>query len=480
MKRKGDKSNCAWCGTSFTLTRSTQETCGNKSCSTMWSRKKKGGEIYPNFSNIRTPQVVQQSTYVQPAKLGYAYNHPVPYVNAINLPVNSIYKSVSDWFSGKSKISGNVGQIASDIVAQSIVFPLFDSFKNHLISSYTLKTEDAKINAAIAYHQDIIKQLNDGLFPWAKLGMVGMGYGVGSRIAPKEGVMSWLLPVAMAIAGYAAGHKVDKQREIKMSAADELGLRVQSHKAIEELKGFLQKNEQERGGIKTLLQQGILKEVSPGRYTASDTALEQIESYKMSSEDYRKMNIPGLAFDGEFGYLIGQPSRGFLALIYGASGHGKTTFSLRLANYLEHFGRVNYVTREQGGKSRAFQQLLNENDIKITQIDSELGVGQENMSEHMKGNGIEFDFIILDSVSYMKLTPDELEGFRKENKDVSVIGIMQCTKDGQMRGSQEFVHNADIQIKVENFMAKSEKNRFTGSKPAEIPTKPDSKPQVIV
>jgi predicted ATP-dependent serine protease len=57
-------------------------------------------------------------------------------------------------------------------------------------------------------------------------------------------------------------------------------------------------------------------------------------------------------------------------------------------------------------------------------------------------------------------TAQELESLRKDFPEVLFAIIMQSTKDGKFKGSNEYAHNSDINIKVEQGKASTIKNRF--------------------
>ena len=54
------------------------------------------------------------------------------------------------------------------------------------------------------------------------------------------------------------------------------------------------------------------------------------------------------------------------------------------------------------------------------------------------------------------------------NKDKSYVYIFQSTKDGNFRGSQEFEHDVDTSILVENMIAVARKNRFGGKESVSV------------
>ena len=60
----------------------------------------------------------------------------------------------------------------------------------------------------------------------------------------------------------------------------------------------------------------------------------------------------------------------------------------------------------------------------------------------------------------MNISPAELREIRNIHKKSAVISICQATKGGLLRGSNEFIHDSDIHVMVENGIATTPKNRF--------------------
>ncbi len=59
-----------------------------------------------------------------------------------------------------------------------------------------------------------------------------------------------------------------------------------------------------------------------------------------------------------------------------------------------------------------------------------------------------YDFVFLDSVNKLRLSPEELDAFKKEYPETSFIYIFQTTKLGNFRGGNEFQHDVDVVIEV--------------------------------
>lgn len=68
----------------------------------------------------------------------------------------------------------------------------------------------------------------------------------------------------------------------------------------------------------------------------------------LSSKNVFSKKYKLLGFDGIWKDVMGQPEDNGIWLLYGAEKHGKTTFAIMWANYLTAFGRVDYVSAEEG------------------------------------------------------------------------------------------------------------------------------------
>ena len=190
-------------------------------------------------------------------------------------------------------------------------------------------------------------------------------------------------------------------------------------------------------------------------------------STRINSRDYRKLNIPTIKFDREFRPLLGVPPENFYMLVHGQSGHGKTYWTIRFAEYFErNHGSVIYYAAEQRGNNLAFQNMLNE-------IESTFQVEKEPMKlskERIISDLNNYDLVVFDSFNHMNLTPEDIRDFRKAG-NAAVVGILQSTKDGKFKGDNTWLHDADMMVQLVNRVANSEaKQRYEsrGSKTINI------------
>lgn len=59
-----------------------------------------------------------------------------------------------------------------------------------------------------------------------------------------------------------------------------------------------------------------------------------------------------------------------------------------------------------------------------------------------------YDFIFLDSVNKLGLSPNDLEILKRKNPGKSFVYIFQTTKQGRFKGNNEFQHDVDIVVEL--------------------------------
>lgn len=175
-------------------------------------------------------------------------------------------------------------------------------------------------------------------------------------------------------------------------------------------------------------------------------AAEGQETGIMNSWDLQNYQYDMYPFTGEWEALMGRPSVPFACMVYGKPKNGKSIFSIQFAKYLsENFGTVLYVAAEEG-----FSYTLQKKLTEFGMHNANLHFGNYREIEPLKAalNGQKFDFVFLDSVNYMNLTPEQIEELKAENPETSFITINQATKNGGARGSLVMEHNCDVIIEV--------------------------------
>lgn len=159
----------------------------------------------------------------------------------------------------------------------------------------------------------------------------------------------------------------------------------------------------------------------------------------MNSMDFANMEFDTLGFTGKWLELIGDPSTNFTAMVYGKPKMGKSYLCVDFAGYLaRNHGRVLYVAKEEG-LDYTLQQKLNDKNVKHPNL---------YVASILPKDLSAYDFIFLDSVTKLGLTPEDLNSLKKENPTKSFVFIFQSTKEGNFRGANAFQHDVDVVIEV--------------------------------
>jgi len=113
--------------------------------------------------------------------------------------------------------------------------------------------------------------------------------------------------------------------------------------------------------------------------------------------------IPVFEFSGEWFEAFGTPQRTGIWYIYGASGHGKTSFLLMLIKQLSSFGRVLFESYEEGDRSLSLQEgikrlgLLGVNNRVLVCLDK-----QKELNERLSKKGSQ-NIVVIDSIDMSEI-----------------------------------------------------------------------------
>jgi predicted ATP-dependent serine protease len=159
----------------------------------------------------------------------------------------------------------------------------------------------------------------------------------------------------------------------------------------------------------------------------------------MSSTDIVNLSFDKLGFKGKWLNLIGDPSSGFTAMIFGKPKMGKSYLAVDFAGYLaRNHGTVLYVAREEGIDD-TLQQKLKDKNVAHPDL---------YVSDYLPTDLSKYDFVFLDSVNKLMLSPEDLEKLKHNYPETSFVYIFQSTKMGNFRGGNEFQHDVDVVIEV--------------------------------
>jgi hypothetical protein len=177
----------------------------------------------------------------------------------------------------------------------------------------------------------------------------------------------------------------------------------------------------------------------------------------MSADELTEFDYPKYEFFGKYQKFLGQPSTNAHYMIYGLPKGGKSTFALHFAKYLaDNFGNVLYVASEEGFSATLQQKVrtfgLNSRNLAFSNY------REAEPIVKMADSG-EFDFLFIDSVNYIKITPEQIEDIKARNPQISIITIQQATKDGNYKGDTAYAHNCDVVIVIDRGVA-TQRGRF--------------------
>lgn len=207
------------------------------------------------------------------------------------------------------------------------------------------------------------------------------------------------------------------------------------------------------------------REILMRKVTAIRDQIKQLERQRdagdsaktgiMSASELAEYEYPKYDFDGRWEQFFGQPSINAHYMIFGLPKSGKSTFCMHFAKYLaDNHGSVLYVASEEG-----FSQTLKNKMTNFGLKSNDMHFANYREAEPIMDVGGNYDFVIIDSVNFIAIEPEQVRQLKEQNPNLSLITIQQSTKDGDFRGSQEYAHDADSIVRIENGIA-TQQGRF--------------------
>lgn len=159
----------------------------------------------------------------------------------------------------------------------------------------------------------------------------------------------------------------------------------------------------------------------------------------VASAELLGMEFHTIGLQGKYKDLIGDPSVGFSAMVFGLPKSGKSTLCLDFAKYLaEHHGKVLFFAVEEG-----FGYTLKEKIERLKASHPNLFI-----TDRIPENLSDYQFVFIDSVSKAGIEISDMETLRKQNPETSFIFIYHTTKQGRFRGANTHAHEVDVIIEV--------------------------------
>lgn len=221
----------------------------------------------------------------------------------------------------------------------------------------------------------------------------------------------------------------------------------------------------------TVLQWLVVDRVRERRYEQEQQRLYQ----EQQLSDKTALNQPKLVLGGALRYhstpsiefntpilseIAPRYNVGFKMLIHGQASNGKSTIASHIARELLSKGRILFVLSEEVISTSVGERIKKSGLLTDEVVFLETTNVQDVYSALQR---YQFEFIIIDSISALLPSYDEQVRFVNNIKSHDMLGyifIVQETKGGQMRGSNELHHAGDITLNIVNFQVQVEKNRF--------------------
>ena len=171
----------------------------------------------------------------------------------------------------------------------------------------------------------------------------------------------------------------------------------------------------------------------------------------MSGSELMRVSYPTYTFSEPISTLTGKVAKGFLAMLHGRPGQGKSTFALQWACDAARLGKVLYVSSEEYGSYTLKDKL------------TRCGGPREGLDFAASLDNVAlggYQFLFVDSVNHAGLQLEEVRRLKEKHTGLSIVLVMQSTKEGQFKGNQEWAHETDIVVSVDKGRASTEKNRY--------------------
>lgn len=159
----------------------------------------------------------------------------------------------------------------------------------------------------------------------------------------------------------------------------------------------------------------------------------------MSSTQFATMQFNTIGLKDKWKDFIGDPSPGFTAMVFGMPKMGKSYLCVDFASYFaKNHGKVLYVSKEEF-MSPTLALKIKDKDAANENLD---------IAGTIPADLAAYQFVFLDSVTSLKLSPDDLKKLEDKYPNISFVYVFQVTKAGSARGTNEYMHNVDVVIEI--------------------------------
>lgn len=182
----------------------------------------------------------------------------------------------------------------------------------------------------------------------------------------------------------------------------------------------------------------------------------------LTAKEILNIHRQSITLEGEWGHCIGTMDRHGVVFIWGNSGNGKTSAVMSLCKELTKFGKVLFVSKEEGF-SLSFQNVLKRYDMyscgsRFQVIES--ATPEELIERLSKPRSPEF--VVIDSFQHLGLSYRNYLAFKEKLSNKLLIFVSHADgKQPEGRAAKSVKYDAMLKIWVEGFVAFSN-GRFMG------------------
>ncbi|KAA6343114.1 hypothetical protein EZS27_009180 [termite gut metagenome] len=181
-----------------------------------------------------------------------------------------------------------------------------------------------------------------------------------------------------------------------------------------------------------------------------------------SVKEVLRMNPPKIKLTGRWAEAFGEIAKTGTWLVWGGSGNGKSSFVMQLCKEFAKFGRVLYVSSEEGFElsfqnSLKRHRMIEVNNRMVLLNEESLPELDERLNKQKSP-----DFVVIDSFQTYGFTFETYLAFKKEHKDKLLIFISHA--EGKLpEGKSAFrvMFNVSQKVYVEGYRAFT-RGRFYG------------------
>ncbi|SHJ75197.1 hypothetical protein SAMN02745146_0070 [Hymenobacter daecheongensis DSM 21074] len=192
----------------------------------------------------------------------------------------------------------------------------------------------------------------------------------------------------------------------------------------------------------------------------------------ISIHELDKKHYPLMPLSEEWQQYIGHPEIGFRMLVWGESGHGKTTFVVKLCKELAQHGKVYYNSIEQG-EGASIQKVMRLCNVTADCKPGSFMLGDRDSYQEMWDKLAKprqrVRFVVIDSLQYISLTKDQYKQLTETFPRIALIIISWSEGSGQPKGdtAKSIRYMVDIKTQVKKGVARSD-SRFGATVPYQV------------